>query len=450
MPKVLAPTGSFKDSIKTEADLVKLRKENGNRFYQDRAPDGTQKERARIIEAAKANGTYLKTPYGTETNLTPEQWVLVRTKQFKEWFGDWEHDPENASKVLDGNGEPLVVYHSSTNTGFSTFSTAGSAAYPGTGAFFSGRKDVAATYSGSDELVSREPGTSEPALSGEGVYPVFLNLRNPYRIDAEGKDWTNVGEISVYDNETGESVYERDGEPFRTPREAEEYIERDLDDYSGRYEVSYPAEMTTNEIAQSVGEGNYGDGFDGVIFENVVDEGHWGSVDAPGDVYVAYAPNQIKAVDNRGTFDASGNIYNQSAWHGSPHQFESFDLGAIGTGEGGQTHGWGLYFARDRNIAAGYRERLGRVSKQATVDYDAVEEYKARHGEGTPERRALETVLKIFRDLGGERGGEDSAVAYENTQAKIGERRIDVEGRIADLESLKKRASLSTRTICRG
>lgn len=286
---------------------------DGEYYAQSSLSDtGTEQERSAIVNAAKANGTYLKTPYGTETNLTPEQWVLVRTKQFKEWFGDWENDPENASKVLDGNGEPLVVYHGSTHTGFSTFSTAGSMAYPGTGAFFSGRKDVATTYSGSDELVSREPGTSEPALSGEGVYPVFLNLRNPYRVDAEGKDWTNVGEISVYDNETGESIYDRDGEPFRTPREAEEYIERDLDDYSGRYEVSYSAEMTTNEIAQSVGEGNYGDGFDGVIFENVIDEGRWGDVLSADNVYVAFAPNQIKAVDNRGAFSsADANIYNQ-------------------------------------------------------------------------------------------------------------------------------------------
>lgn len=287
---------------------------DGEYYAQSPLPDaGTERERSAIVEAAKANGTYLKTPYGTETNLTPEQWVLVRTKQFKEWFGDWENDPENASKVLDGNGEPLVVYHGSTHTGFSTFSTAGSMAYPGTGAFFSGRKDVAATYSGSDELVSREPGASEPALSGEGGYPVFLNLRNPYRIDAEGKDWTNVGEISVYDNETGESVYDHDGEPFRTPREAEEYIEQDLDDYSGRYEVSYPVGgMTTNEIAQNVGEGNYGDGFDGVIFENVIDEGRWGDVLSADNVYVAFAPNQIKAVDNRGAFSsADANIYNQ-------------------------------------------------------------------------------------------------------------------------------------------
>jgi DNA polymerase III sliding clamp (beta) subunit (PCNA family) len=50
-------------------------------------------------------------PNGKTSNLTPEQYKLVRTPEFKEWFGDWENDPENASKVVDDNGEPLVVYH---------------------------------------------------------------------------------------------------------------------------------------------------------------------------------------------------------------------------------------------------------------------------------------------------------------------------------------------------
>lgn len=50
-------------------------------------------------------------PNGKPSNLTPEQYKLVRTPEFKTWFGDWENDPENASKVVDSNGEPLVVYH---------------------------------------------------------------------------------------------------------------------------------------------------------------------------------------------------------------------------------------------------------------------------------------------------------------------------------------------------
>ena len=48
------------------------------------------KEEAEIIAKAKADGTYLKAPNGKPTNLTPRQWVQVRTKAFKKWFGDWE------------------------------------------------------------------------------------------------------------------------------------------------------------------------------------------------------------------------------------------------------------------------------------------------------------------------------------------------------------------------
>ena len=63
----------------------------------------------------------LKAINGKPSNLTPKQWKLVRTPQFKAWFGDWENDPENASKVVDENGEPLVVYHA-TNNVFNEFS----------------------------------------------------------------------------------------------------------------------------------------------------------------------------------------------------------------------------------------------------------------------------------------------------------------------------------------
>lgn len=47
-------------------------------------------EEQEIIDRANADGTYLKAPNGEETNLTPRQWVQVRTQAFKQWFGDWE------------------------------------------------------------------------------------------------------------------------------------------------------------------------------------------------------------------------------------------------------------------------------------------------------------------------------------------------------------------------
>lgn len=55
-----------------------------------------------------------------------------------------------------------------------------------------------------------------------------------------------------------------------------------------------------------------------------------------------------------------GDILLQRAWHGTPHDFEKFDLGAIGTGEGAQVHGWGLYFAGNREVSEEYKSRLAR------------------------------------------------------------------------------------------
>ena len=54
-------------------------------------------EEQTIIDQANANGTYLKAPNGEETNLSPEQWVQVRTSAFKEWFGDWQNNPDVAT-----------------------------------------------------------------------------------------------------------------------------------------------------------------------------------------------------------------------------------------------------------------------------------------------------------------------------------------------------------------
>ena len=43
-----------------------------------------------IKDEAIANGTFMKAPNGNPTNLTEKQWLQVRTKAFKDWFGDWE------------------------------------------------------------------------------------------------------------------------------------------------------------------------------------------------------------------------------------------------------------------------------------------------------------------------------------------------------------------------
>lgn len=47
---------------------------------------------------------------------------ITQSQQFKRWFGDWQNKPQNASKAVDGNGEPLVLYHQ-TEKEFTTYAS---------------------------------------------------------------------------------------------------------------------------------------------------------------------------------------------------------------------------------------------------------------------------------------------------------------------------------------
>lgn len=108
---------------------------------------------------------YLKAPNGKPTNLNERQWLQVRTQNFKDWFGDWENDPKNASKVVDENGEPMVVYHGSSNS-FSEFSkkmmgSTGTAAAK-KGFWFAANPEVASFFAQYED---------------KNIYPVFLNIK---------------------------------------------------------------------------------------------------------------------------------------------------------------------------------------------------------------------------------------------------------------------------------
>ena len=109
-----------------------------------------------IKQKAIADGTFMKAPNGKPTNLTERQWLQVRTKAFKDWFGDWENDPANASKIVDENGEPFVAY-TGTATNFTTFDSSFSKTASG-GFFFTADKNVASSYG--------------------NVKEVFLNIKN--------------------------------------------------------------------------------------------------------------------------------------------------------------------------------------------------------------------------------------------------------------------------------
>lgn len=88
------------------------------------------------------------------------------------------------------------------------------------------------------------------------------------------------------------------------------------------------------------------------------------NVQSSGQMSVSWS-NIINSIPNENDLDKLRKQYNyqyyQAAWHGSPHDFDTFDLGAIGTGEGNQAHGWGLYFAKDKKVSDLYRRELSLI-----------------------------------------------------------------------------------------
>lgn len=126
-----------------------------------------------IVSEAKANGTYMKAPNGKPSNLTERQWAQVRTSSFKRWFGDWENEPEKASKVVDENGEPMVVYHG-TNADFAVFNKMGinDLGLWGKGFYFTSKIEHANSY-------------AERQGDGANVIPVYVSIENPLKLTTD-------------------------------------------------------------------------------------------------------------------------------------------------------------------------------------------------------------------------------------------------------------------------
>jgi hypothetical protein len=92
----------------------------------------------------------------------------------------------------------------------------------------------------------------------------------------------------------------------------------------------------------------------------------------------------------------------QGAFHGSPHQFEKFSLHALGTGEGAQSFGWGLYFSSKREIAERYRQALAGPDRPKDLTFNGVGVFNGDAGlyrqEADPiiQRGLLEIVSRTY------------------------------------------------------
>ena len=178
-------------------------------------------------DQAKADG---------KTELTYRQWVQVRTPAFKAWFGDWENDAPNASKVIHPEtGEPLVVYHY-TEAQFDTFNLSKARQ----------SSDVPAFFFTTDPEMGMEYGSNE--------MQVFLDIKNP----------TNKPSISS----------EKDGKALR-----EELLQNNFDgtvvddSYDGHLSIEYAA-LSPNQIKSATDNtGAFSPENDSILYQGGTDRG---------------------------------------------------------------------------------------------------------------------------------------------------------------------------------
>ena len=325
-----------------------------------------EKEKAAVRKKAVADGTFMKAPNGANTNLTEDQWLSVRTAAFKNWFGDWEHDPQNASKVVDENGEPRVVYHGSHQwfTSFNDGKQRQQSGAPAGTIFANDNREIAVSFADyygghADEVIldpndERHPRYSWGIYREGGIYDLFMNIRNPLVVDFEGRPWLDSskgGDINALCSKAKES------------------------------------------------------GHDGVIALNIVDAGLNDQENVPASTdYVAFDSVQVKsATQNRGTYDPKnpditfsivsaqdqglfhdghfeagnavitepGVTFSITALHASPHSFRKFSTDFMGKGEGAQAYGWGLYFAENPKVNRSYMNQF--AQDKATWKFREVE-----------------------------------------------------------------------------
>ena len=130
--------------------------------------------------------------------------------------------------------------------------------------------------------------------------------------------------------------------------------------------------------------------------------------DLYGDPYIDENTGKLRIEDQM----AIGSMkLDQKAWHGTPYDFERFDIGKIGDGVGDQVHGWGLYFAKDRKISEAYKEVLGADAGAVIVDgvtykIDEEGDWATAAGQKLIDNDPLEFVLDTFDAMTGNKNKE--------------------------------------------
>ena len=267
----------------TAADLAAIARANARELseapqQQLRWSKQARQEFAQTETSLGGQDAYRQARERGKTVLNYRQWVQTRTPSFKRWFGDWETNPQAASKAVHPRtGEPLMLYHG-TSGNFSWFNTLAGKTSSFNGAFLTDNPLIGATYAGGE---------------GGNMMQLYANLKNPLVIDAGGRNWNALdGAVVRY--------------PDGTTRDLLEVVGDRIIEVGGEKYVD-EAMLSTDAVVDFVKNAG---AHDGVIFDNIIDMGESEFGKVPGTVLAALDSSQVKsATGNTGEFNKrSGDI----------------------------------------------------------------------------------------------------------------------------------------------
>ena len=267
-------------------------------------PNIPDKQMQDVRDQYENTDQWMKAPNGKPTNLTENQWVQTRTPAFKEWFGDWQNDPKNASKIVDDNGEPKVMYH-------------------GTGQSYNIFDDKVMTWTADDKILAGRYAHGATAKNWaenkETIIPLFMNAKKPFNADKlEGVTSINKFVTQLFlQGDVENSGYTRESrrEIIKELNELEDNHGRskqhDTHNFWHRADanIGKPTKEYLDRVIANLG-------FDSISF---TEDGIFttGSIN----------PNQIKsATDNVGTFDPNNNDIRYSRAGGMADQFDPINI----------------------------------------------------------------------------------------------------------------------------
>ena len=288
----------------------------------------------------------------------------IYSKEFKDWFGDWENDPEHSSKVVDKDGKPLAVYHGSFSL-FDSFDPNKGHNVPAI--WHADRLSIASHWSNTSdihrspkvveefenlkslvkELESKDTPFEEVVkkisdfteenfdteIKSDSSYTSIEDCKE-YNLDPERYEGISYGYNIIYNNgmETGGNVRKDLHKYYETLMSyVESMVRNSSRDYINYYDggflyknylnirkplivdakdepyhnIRYRGEYyNTESLAMYAKER----GYDGVIVKNVYETDY---ENKKGTDYIVFNPNQIKsATDNNGNFSKeSDNMY---------------------------------------------------------------------------------------------------------------------------------------------